>query len=174
MISALPASISALRRWISASQAPSISSEAKRFSPTRLSMSCSISRSRSPGSRWSAASSTCSAFMTTILRSWSGGAHARAMAMVALTAASASITAVLSRLATRAARAVVALSLAAAVGLVQTPLVPLLHIRPLHLDDWGLALAGGALAALPLVLAGAGRRHGRARRWRGACTSGEA
>jgi Ca2+-transporting ATPase len=97
----------------------------------------------------------------TYVRSLAGGdEHARAMAMVALTTASASVTAVLSRLATRAARAVVALSLAAAVGLVQTPLAPLLHIRPLHLDDWGLALAGGAIAVLPLVLAGA--------RWRSA------
>jgi Ca2+-transporting ATPase len=78
-------------------------------------------------------------------------AHARAMAMVVLTTASASVTAVLSRLATTTARTVTALSLAAAIALVQTPIAPLLHMRPLHLDDWMLALAGGAFAVLPLL-----------------------
>ena len=78
--------------------------------------------------------------------------HARAMAMVALTTASASVMAALSGLRTRVARAVAGLSLAAAVVLVQIPaLASLLHLRPLHLDDWMLALAGGGLAVLPLA-----------------------
>ena len=82
--------------------------------------------------------------------------HARAMAMIVLTTASAGITIVLSRLRTAAARVVVGLSLAMAILLVQVPaLASLLHLRPLHLDDWALALAGGALAMLPLL---AGRR----------------
>lgn len=62
-----------------------------------------------------------------------------------------STTAVLSRLRTRAARAVVVLSLAVTLVLVQTPwLASLLHLRPLHVDDWLLALGGGAI--VPLLL----------------------
>jgi Ca2+-transporting ATPase len=87
-------------------------------------------------------------------RSLAGGDdHARAMAMVVLVSASASTTAVLSRLGTRAARVIVAASLASTVLLVQTPgLAALLHLTPLHLDDWLLAIASGA-AIVPLLLA---------------------
>ena len=78
-------------------------------------------------------------------------AHARAMAMVALTTSSASVMAVLSGLRTQVARAVAALSIGAAIVLVQIPpLASLLHMRPLHADDWMLALAGGALAIVPV------------------------
>lgn len=85
-------------------------------------------------------------------RSLAGGdEHARAMAMVVLVTASASTTAVLGRLRTRAAWVVITLSMAITVALVQIPwLAASLHLRPMHVDDWLLALAGGA--AVPLVL----------------------
>ena len=85
-------------------------------------------------------------------RSLAGGdEHARAMAMVVFVTASASTTAVLSGLRTRAARAVVAFSVAVTVLLVQTPwLASLLHLRPLHVDDWLVAIAGGII--VPLLL----------------------
>lgn len=100
----------------------------------------------------------------TYARSLAGGdEHARAMAMVVLVTASASTTAVLSRLQTRAARAVVTFSLAVTLLLVQTPwLATLLHLRPLHVDDWLLAVAGGALVPLLLGV----ERHRPARRTR--------
>jgi Ca2+-transporting ATPase len=86
----------------------------------------------------------------TYARSLAGGdEHARATVMVMLVTASASTTAVLSRLRTRAARAVVGGSLAVTAVLVQTPwLASLLHLRPLHVDDWLLAIGGGAIVPL--------------------------
>jgi Ca2+-transporting ATPase len=93
------------------------------------------------------------AFVTiTYWRSLAGGDdHARAMAMVVLVTASASTTAVLSELRTRAARVVVVVSLIVTLVLVQTPwLASLLHLSPLHIDDWLLAIAGGAI--VPLLL----------------------
>jgi Ca2+-transporting ATPase len=87
-------------------------------------------------------------------RSLVGGddAHARAMAMVAMSAASVSVMTALSGLRTPTARAVAALTIGFAVVLVQTrTLASLLHLRPLHLDDWLLALAGGLLAVLPVL-----------------------
>ena len=75
--------------------------------------------------------------------------HARAMAMVALTTASAGITATLSRLRGHVARIVVASTMALSILLVQTPaLAALLHLKPLHADDWMLAVGGGLLASL--------------------------
>jgi Ca2+-transporting ATPase len=75
--------------------------------------------------------------------------HARAMALVALTTASAGITVNLSRLRTGAARVMVAGTVALSVLLVQVPAVAgLLHLAPLHLDDWMLAIGGGVLASL--------------------------
>jgi Ca2+-transporting ATPase len=74
--------------------------------------------------------------------------HARAMAIVALTVASAGITAGLSGLRGRIARILVLATLLLSVLLVQVPaLAALLHLRPLHLEDWILALAGGLVAA---------------------------
>jgi Ca2+-transporting ATPase len=86
-------------------------------------------------------------------RSLAGGdEHARAMAMVMLVTASASATIVLSRLRTRAARVVVAGSIAVTIVLVQIPwLAALVHLGPLHLDDWLLAIGGGCLV-VPLLL----------------------
>lgn len=76
-------------------------------------------------------------------------AHARAMALVALTVASAGITAALSGLHGLAARVVVAATIGLSLILVQVPaLAHYLHLRPLHVDDWLLAGAGGLLAAL--------------------------
>ena len=75
--------------------------------------------------------------------------HARAVAMVVLTTASAGITASLTRLRGRAARIAVAATIALSLLLVQTPgLSDLLHLKPLHVDDWLLAIAGGLLASL--------------------------
>ena len=79
--------------------------------------------------------------------------HARAMALAGLTAASAGITAALSRLRGRAALWMVALTLASSLLLVQTPtLAGYLHLRPLHPDDWLLAGLAGLLAALPAIV----------------------
>ncbi|HJW80638.1 MAG TPA: cation-transporting P-type ATPase [Acidiferrobacterales bacterium] len=75
--------------------------------------------------------------------------HARAMALVALTVASAGITANLSRLRTRAAWLLVGGTIALSVLFVQTPLLAaFLHLKPLHGDDWLLAIAGGLIASL--------------------------
>ncbi len=75
--------------------------------------------------------------------------HARAMALVVLTVASAGITANLSRLRSRAAWIMVGGTLALSVLFVQTPLLAaFLHLRPLHADDWLLAIAGGLTASL--------------------------
>jgi hypothetical protein len=79
------------------------------------------------------------------------------MALVALIVASASATAGLAGLRTRAALAAVAGSIGSAVLLAQVPpIAALLHLRPLHVDDWLLAALGGAVAGafstlLPLV-----------------------
>jgi Ca2+-transporting ATPase len=74
--------------------------------------------------------------------------HARAMALVTLVIASATLTATLSRLRTLTARTIVAASVASLVILVQIPLIAeLLHVEPLHLDDWAVAAAGGFVPA---------------------------
>lgn len=75
--------------------------------------------------------------------------HARAMAMVVLTTASAGITASLSRLRGQVARIVVAGTMALSLLLVQMPaLAMLLHLKPLHADDWMLAIGAGLVASL--------------------------
>ena len=72
--------------------------------------------------------------------------HARAMALVTLVIASATLTAALSRLRTPTARTIVAASVASAVLFVQIPLLAeLLHVEPLHLDDWAVATAAGVI-----------------------------
>lgn len=76
--------------------------------------------------------------------------HARGMALVGLTCSSAAITAALTRLRTKMARFMVAASVALAVLLVQiAPIADRLHVRPLHSDDWAVAILG----ALACVLA---------------------
>ena len=85
--------------------------------------------------------------------------HARAMAMASMCAASAAFTAALTWLATRTARAVASATLAAALLLIQVPAIAArLHVSGLHGDDWLIALAGGAAAALPLLIWTARRR----------------
>jgi Ca2+-transporting ATPase len=81
-------------------------------------------------------------------------AHARAMAMVALTVASAGITAALSRLRGLAAKVMVAATIGLSLILVQVPvLAHYLNLHPLHLDDWLIAMGGGLLAAvLPALI----------------------
>ena len=85
-------------------------------------------------------------------------AHARSMAIIALLIASAATTVSLSRLRSWAAWAVVLGTLASLLLLVQVPaLAELVHLRPLHLDDWAISAAAGALAgvmsfATPLAL----------------------
>jgi Ca2+-transporting ATPase len=93
-----------------------------------------------------------------------GVEHGRAAALVVLALASGIMTAALSRLRTRAAWVVLAATVASAVLLVQTPaLARLLHLEPLHLGDWALAVAGALLALLPLgpAIASRSRAAGR-------------
>lgn len=74
--------------------------------------------------------------------------HARAMALVSLTAASVGITAVLSRMHSRTAWCIVMITIGLSLLLVQTPAFSgFLHLVPLHIDDWLLAIAGGLMAA---------------------------
>jgi Ca2+-transporting ATPase len=88
--------------------------------------------------------------------------HARAMALVALIVASAVLAAALSRLRTWTAGIVVIASLGSAIACVQiAPLAALLHLAPLHVDDWAAAVLGGLGAALPTLgfrVAGRGRK----------------
>jgi len=73
--------------------------------------------------------------------------HARAMALVSLVGFGVALTASLSGLRTRIALVVTAASLALAVLLVQVPrLSTLVHLSPLHIDDWIIGIAGGFLA----------------------------
>ena len=73
--------------------------------------------------------------------------HARAMALVVLVVASATMTAGLSRLRSVAAVIAVIATIGSALVLVQVPaLAGILHLSPLHGDDWLIAAAGGLLA----------------------------
>jgi Ca2+-transporting ATPase len=70
--------------------------------------------------------------------------HARAIALAVLIIAGATITAVLAGFGNWAARIVIAASLGSLLILVQTPaLAALVHLRPLHFQDWMIALAAG-------------------------------
>ena len=83
-------------------------------------------------------------------------AHARAMALAALTLSGAAVTAGLSRLRSWAARVIGGGTVALSVVLIQVPApARLLHLTPLHLDDWAMAGAGALAATLvPIVLDG--------------------
>jgi len=89
--------------------------------------------------------------------------HARAMAMVVLSCASASATAVLSRLRTKSAWLMTLATVGVSAALVQTPwLAAHLSLQPLHLDDWLIASIGGLLSvAGPIVLYQAFENLGR-------------
>ncbi len=83
--------------------------------------------------------------------------HGRSMALASLCIASATAISGLSRLRTRASRWVVVGTLALSAALLQMPfLAKRLHVTPLHLEDWGIALLGGVLACGPSFLE---RRH---------------
>jgi len=74
--------------------------------------------------------------------------HARAMALLVLTVASAGMTAALSRLRGWAARVIVAATLGFSVAFIQTPrIAAILHLKPLHLDDWAVAVGAGLIAS---------------------------
>lgn len=83
--------------------------------------------------------------------------HARTMALIMLMASSATVTAGLAGLRNRPAISAILATIASAIVLVQlAPLATLLHLQPLHADDWLLAslvgLAAGALATLfPII-----------------------
>jgi Ca2+-transporting ATPase len=86
--------------------------------------------------------------------------HARAMAMLEMIVAGATMTTALSG--STAARWIVVGSLASAAVLVGTPaLATLLHLSPLHTDDLALASGLGALAAAPAFLLQLQRRRPR-------------
>ena len=88
-----------------------------------------------------------------------GTEHGRAAALATLAVASGFITAVLSRLRTRAAWLVSGASIASAIVLVQiAPLAGLLHVEPLHAHDWALVVGGGLLALVPLAVGAVGAR----------------
>jgi Ca2+-transporting ATPase len=71
--------------------------------------------------------------------------HARAIALAVLVVASVTITGCLSGLKTWTARIIVAAATASLVLLVQVPeLAALVHLHPLHLQDWALAVGAGA------------------------------
>jgi P-type Ca2+ transporter type 2C len=96
--------------------------------------------------------------------------HARSMALAALVVASATMTAGLTQLRSRGSVIAVLATIGSALLLIQVPLfASLLHLSPLHVDDWLIAGLGGlgvgSLAALlpslspgPEFLKGDGRR----------------
>ena len=92
--------------------------------------------------------------------------HGRAMALATLTLASAALTATLSRLTTSTARVMTLATIALSLLLIQSGVAGLLHLRPLHADDWALAAAVAAGAALTTPLsrtARMARQGGRSR-----------
>jgi len=75
--------------------------------------------------------------------------HGRAMAVAGLIFASATLTAALTHLRTWVACVVTGGTVAFSLLLVQVPvLAHLLHLEPLHWDDWARVLAAGALPLL--------------------------
>jgi Ca2+-transporting ATPase len=89
--------------------------------------------------------------------------HARSMALVALIVASATMTAGLTRLKSRGAVIAVLATIGSALLLVQVPvLASLLHLSPLDLDDWAIAVAGGlVVGSLAAFLPSLGARGAR-------------
>jgi Ca2+-transporting ATPase len=82
-----------------------------------------------------------------------GVEHARAMAMAILIFASAALAGLLSRLRTTAARVVTFATAALSVAAIQvTPVAALLHVEPLHADEWAIAIAAGRAAVSLLGL----------------------
>ncbi|MEP7243016.1 MAG: cation-transporting P-type ATPase [Gammaproteobacteria bacterium] len=81
--------------------------------------------------------------------------HARAIALAVLVIASVTITSSLSGLATWTARIIIAAAVISLVLLVQMPmLAALVHLSPLHLQDWAIAVGAGVFSGgLSLLLA---------------------
>jgi Ca2+-transporting ATPase len=78
--------------------------------------------------------------------------HARSMAMIVLIVSSAAVTLGLSGVRARSALLAAAAALLSAIVFVQVdPLARMLHLEPLHADDWLLA---GAAGLLPGIIAG--------------------
>jgi Ca2+-transporting ATPase len=88
--------------------------------------------------------------------------HARSMALAVLIVASAMVTVGLSRLRGRAAWGLAAIAIGSAIVMMQVPqLARLLHLSPLHREDWIIALATGlATGLLSAVFAHEPRRPG--------------
>jgi len=84
----------------------------------------------------------------------SGGVeHARAVALVALIVAGAGAAALLTGLATRAARLTTGLTLGSVVFFTQwPPAAAILGLQPLHAEDWLIGAVGGLLATAPVLL----------------------
>jgi Ca2+-transporting ATPase len=79
--------------------------------------------------------------------------HARTMALVLLVVASATLAVTLSAARNRAALTVALASIGSALLFVETPhMAGLLHLEPLHADDWLIAAAGGIAPGLLAVL----------------------
>lgn len=83
------------------------------------------------------------------LRDPRGVEHARAIALAVLVCGGAALTVTMTGLRTRIARAVVLLSLASAVLLVQVPaLARVMAVSPLHSTDWLLAIGAAVIASM--------------------------
>jgi P-type Ca2+ transporter type 2C len=79
--------------------------------------------------------------------------HARSMALATLLSANAAVTLALRGWTTRSAIIAAAASLGSAILLIQSPLVSgLMHLNPLHMGDWVIALlGGGTLGSLAIL-----------------------
>lgn len=85
--------------------------------------------------------------------------HARSMALAVLIVASATVTAGLSRLRGRTALGLATAALVSAIVLIQVPTIArLLHLSPLHGDDWLVAAAAGLAAGLLSAAFARGRK----------------
>ena len=84
----------------------------------------------------------------------SGGVeHARAVALVALIVAGAGVAALLTGLATWAARLIIGLTLGSVVLFTQwPPAAAIVGLQPLHAEDWLVGAVGGLLATAPVLL----------------------
>ncbi|MEJ2451400.1 MAG: cation-transporting P-type ATPase [Gammaproteobacteria bacterium] len=86
--------------------------------------------------------------------------HARAMALAVLCLGSMFITAGLTCLRTLMSRVICAIVGLSTLLLIQTPAVArLLHLQPLHMNDWLIAVTGSGLIAVASLLLGCGRRR---------------
>jgi Ca2+-transporting ATPase len=93
-----------------------------------------------------------------------GAEHGRAVALAALTTSGTAVMLALSRLRTRPARIMAAIGTLLSVALIQIPwAAERLHLLPLDLADWAIAVAGSAMAVgLPFIaVAVAGRAQAR-------------